>query len=588
MSTYAIHQGDVLAWCRDYAQQIARGEAEPFHSVFCDWPYLLSFMGAGMRDAPHHVYLDEHPEDVDRLVRLLGVEDWEAAAVLWYRDVARGLASVCYPGAQHLGFGGARTDDLLAMGLRAAGWIVQDKLLYMYGSAMPHGLDLARAIDERRVEDLPGIYRVTEFVRKARDRAGLTNAQIDEAFGTRGMAGHWTSAASQPAVPKPDQWEQLKALLGLGDEMDAEVARLNSRKGEAGDNYKARKVIGIKRDGGKRRVPIMTSKHEHYTVTAAHTPEAVAWEGYNTHLKPAYETLVYAYLPGAGSFAETALRYGTGGLFIDGARIGNEEHGRGRWPANVALEHAPACDELGACVADCPVALLDEQSGVTTSRAGDRGDHTRHEPKSYAGDRTVAGSSTGVRGYTDQGGASRFYYTAKAAEWERNAGLEGGEAHLQRRTNPGGLENEPRWAPKLSHNPHPTLKAIRPLIYFATLLRRPVSVAGRLLVPFSGSGSEMIGALMAGWEYVQGIELDQDAMFPGIFVDIARRRIEWWLQFDDYDQAAEAMRDGRAALRALPPPERRLVQLPKPDRVLAFPRKTARPPVEYRQDSLFD
>jgi hypothetical protein len=42
---------------------------------------------------------------------------------------------------------------------------------------------------------------------------------------------------------------------------------------------------------------------------------------------------------------------------------------------------------------------------------------------------------------------------------------------------------------------------------------------GRMLVPFSGSGSEMIGALKAGWN-VTGIELNED------YCQIAERRIQ--------------------------------------------------------------
>ena len=44
----------------------------------------------------------------------------------------------------------------------------------------------------------------------------------------------------------------------------------------------------------------------------------------------------------------------------------------------------------------------------------------------------------------------------------------------------------------------------------------------RILIPFSGSGSEMIGAMQAGWEEVVGIEQDSE------YCEIARRRIEYW------------------------------------------------------------
>jgi len=60
------------------------------------------------------------------------------------------------------------------------------------------------------------------------------------------------------------------------------------------------------------------------------------------------------------------------------------------------------------------------------------------------------------------------------------------------------------------------------LRYLATLILPPEHVASRLLVPFAGSGSEMIGAYQAGWEEVVGIELDAE------YWRIARCRIAHW------------------------------------------------------------
>jgi DNA modification methylase len=44
----------------------------------------------------------------------------------------------------------------------------------------------------------------------------------------------------------------------------------------------------------------------------------------------------------------------------------------------------------------------------------------------------------------------------------------------------------------------------------------------KLLVPFSGSGSELIGGLQAGWTDVVGIELDTN------YVSLAHQRIDHW------------------------------------------------------------
>ena len=67
------------------------------------------------------------------------------------------------------------------------------------------------------------------------------------------------------------------------------------------------------------------------------------------------------------------------------------------------------------------------------------------------------------------------------------------------------------------HNDHPTLKPLALTTHLASLLRRPAD--GCLLVPFAGSGSEILGALDAGWPHVTGIELEAK------YVETAQRRI---------------------------------------------------------------
>lgn len=104
--------------------------------------------------------------------------------------------------------------------------------------------------------------------------------------------------------------------------------------------------------------------------------------------------------------------------------------------------------------------------------------------------------------FGDAGGASRFFYCAKPSTRERNEGL-----------------------PEDMRNTHPTLKPIALTEQLARLLLPPVRSGGvprRVIVPFSGTGSEMIGAVCAGWEKVCGIELMPE------YADIARRRLQHW------------------------------------------------------------
>jgi hypothetical protein len=141
-------------------------------------------------------------------------------------------------------------------------------------------------------------------------------------------------------------------------------------------------------------------------------------------------------------------------------------------------------------------------------------------------------------GFSDSGSASRFFYTAKASKSERNAGLEGFdnhkpmyESHRPNYENTKGIETPYAGAGRTGNanqNHHPTVKPLSLTKYLATLIKPPTG--GRLLVPFSGSGSEMIGALQAGWEYVEGVELTEE------YIPIAEARIKYWLGKMDKEQ----------------------------------------------------
>jgi len=136
--------------------------------------------------------------------------------------------------------------------------------------------------------------------------------------------------------------------------------------------------------------------------------------------------------------------------------------------------------------------------------------------------------------FNDSGSASRFFYTAKASKSERNAGLEkfeevirndGRDESLASGNMPQNRSNNPK------ANHHPTVKPLSLTKYLATLIKPPAG--GRLLVPFSGSGSEMIGALQAGWEYVEGVELTEE------YIPIAEARIKHWI--DKIDKQMEIL-----------------------------------------------
>ena len=78
------------------------------------------------------------------------------------------------------------------------------------------------------------------------------------------------------------------------------------------------RLLGAKRE--KVRYPRLDGFHETDGPIPV-TPEAAAWLGYGTALKPAWEAVVVAMKPIEGSYAKNALKWGVAGLNIDESRI---------------------------------------------------------------------------------------------------------------------------------------------------------------------------------------------------------------------------------------------------------------------------
>jgi hypothetical protein len=145
-------------------------------------------------------------------------------------------------------------------------------------------------------------------------------------------------------------------------------------------------------------------------------------------------------------------------------------------------------------------------------------------------------------------------YVTKAKQPERHAGLEGFFWKKDRNTPIGYAQvDRATWKglPKKKRqrgNVHPCVKPIALTLWLARLLLPPAEYAPRrLLVPFSGSSSEMIGALLAGWEWIEGIEL------VPTFARLGRTRITWWEQWADalnITDPAEVLAEYRARRKA--------------------------------------
>jgi len=257
------------------------------------------------------------------------------------------------------------------------------------------------------------------------------------------------------------------------------------------------------------------------------------WKGYGTALKPSVEFIVLAQKPIEKNYVSNCKKYGCGGMNIDGSRIGEDnicsnlitttnssmhfanngikatqlkktETHIGRWPANLILD-----EEAGK--------MLDEQSGKTGAFAP-----VKSGQKGFGGEiygKYASGGDDGKSFYGDGlAGASRFFYCPKCSTKERNLGCEDlEEIEVDTRSDVAkGSFTEKGISP--AKNNHPCIKPIDLCRYLANLIKPPTENS-KILVPFSGSGSEMLGCLLAGWTQVDGIELDQH------YIDIANKRI---------------------------------------------------------------
>ena len=172
--------------------------------------------------------------------------------------------------------------------------------------------------------------------------------------------------------------------------------------------------------------------------------------------------------------------------------------------------------ERWACVPECPIRQLDDQAGDLP--------HSHRTSRNHQGG--LFGWKAGnLEGYLDSGGPSRFFYCGKASRSEKDKGLEN---FYWKRTGKGFERvDQETWA-KLERRErargciHPTVKPLDILRYLSLLILPPKQDdrIRRILIPFSGSGSEIIAAKQAGWDLIVGIEMNS------LYNEIARARID--------------------------------------------------------------
>jgi len=265
--------------------------------------------------------------------------------------------------------------------------------------------------------------------------------------------------------------------------------------------------------------------------TAPATDLARQWDGWGTALKPAWEPIIVARKPLSGTVAANVAKYGTGGINVDGCRIGHDEPEKltnrtapkfngnvwaqdayslqmdagnraspdplGRWPANLIHDGS---EEVTALFPESENSIGSTAGSGASDIYGDFERKTRGAPI----------------GRGDSGSAARFFYCAKASREDREEGL----ADMPRTRRDDGRKTEhnvPNLRTSPARNHHPTVKPTALMRYLVKLVTPP---GGIVCDPFMGSGSTGKAAVLEGFRFT-GIDIEAD------YCAIAQRRIEW-------------------------------------------------------------
>ena len=172
---------------------------------------------------------------------------------------------------------------------------------------------------------------------------------------------------------------------------------------------------------------------------------AITWDGFGTALKPSVEFYILIRKPlSEKTVAANVLKHGCGGLNIDASRISPSEiDDYGRSAANSkgtvnahdgfdgkAFKIAERSGEYASNLGRFPshlvldeeaASLLDEQSGILKT-GGDPRKTKQASTGIYGMGQNIPEGPSFAGSY---GGASRFYYVAKASKSDKNFGLDG-------------------------------------------------------------------------------------------------------------------------------------------------------------------
>lgn len=245
------------------------------------------------------------------------------------------------------------------------------------------------------------------------------------------------------------------------------------------------------------------------------------WEGWGTALKPAHEPICMARKPLAEkTVAENCLKWGVGGINIDGSRVGDEERtflsrgirsGAGHYVGDTIKTDNGYKTSLGRFPANLIHDGSDEVKECFPNTKSDGGEGVKfaiHQSNHNSIFKFYHSYKT-LTNYNDSGNASRFFksiiYQPKASRTERNKGLdalEEKEFGFSGGAN-GAISRDEEYSEgqgiglnrvQKTKNHHPTVKPIALIEYLINMVSRSGAV---VLDPFGGSGTTALACIEA-------------------------------------------------------------------------------------------
>lgn len=450
-------------------------------------------------------------------------KEWDAfiPQPIFWKEVFRVLKH----GGHVVSFFGTRTYDWGVMSMRFAGFEVRDCIQWLYGSGFPKSHNISKAIDK-----LHGAERevIGEKIRLGDKKSYSYKETEDYVTMGKQYSQRLETKASTEDAKEWDGWgSALKpanepiVLARKPLEKGLSIAENVLKWGTGGINIDASR-IGFKDDADFKE---STQKNQPADFGTKPMTNNNVYGDYSMVQPKNYEptgrfpaNIILTHHPececkgtkkvkpsnGSGKASEKGGGFSKG-MFGDGT---SDNIGGGFTDAegNETIENWD-------CHEDCPIRILDEQSGVTKSQRSERGNII---------DNNVYGKykeqENTLRGHSDKGGASRFFYCAKASKSERNNGLDGFEQKIIEGRDEGQDDRSVAYKPRPNPmaNIHPTVKPVKLMQYLARLITPP---NGKVLDPFCGSGTTGIACKLEGFEFV-GMEQDAE------YTKIAQARID--------------------------------------------------------------